>query len=171
MSAISPSQSVRKPRYVNTELCTGCGICQEKCPKKVIDEVYEAGLGYRKAVYTPFPQAVPKYPVIDQENCTFFLKGTCKACQKFCPTNAIDFEQTEELITVEVGNIILATGYDLFDPRRITQYGYGRLANVFTSLEFERLSNAAGPTNGNIVLRDGVTSTPICRHRPLCRQP
>ena len=84
----------KKPRYVNTELCTGCGICQEKCPKKVIDEVYEAGLGYRKAVYTPFPQAVPKYPVIDQENCTFFLKGTCKACQKFCPTNAIDFEQT-----------------------------------------------------------------------------
>ena len=147
----------KKPRYVNTELCTGCGICQEKCPKKVIDEVYEAGLGYRKAVYTPFPQAVPKYPVIDQENCTFFLKGTCKACQKFCPTNAIDFEQTEELITVEVGNIILATGYDLFDPRRITQYGYGRLANVFTSLEFERLSNAAGPTNGNIVLRDGAT--------------
>ncbi len=147
----------KKPRYVNTELCTGCGICQEKCPKKVIDEVYEAGLGYRKAVYTPFPQAVPKYPVIDQENCTFFLKGTCKACQKFCPTNAIDFDQTEELITVEVGNIILATGYDLFDPRRITQYGYGRLANVFTSLEFERLSNAAGPTNGNIVLRDGAT--------------
>lgn len=147
----------QKPRYVNTELCTGCGICQEKCPKKVIDEVYEAGLGYRKAVYTPFPQAVPKYPVIDKENCTFFQKGTCKACEKFCPTGAIDFTQQEEYLTVEVGNIILATGYDLFDCRRIPQYGYGRLANVFTSLEFERLSNAAGPTNGEIVLRDGVT--------------
>lgn len=147
----------QKPRYVNTELCTGCGICQEKCPKKVIDEVYEAGLGYRKAVYTPFPQAVPKYPVIDAENCTYFQKGTCKACQKFCPTDAIDFEQKEEYITVEVGNIIMATGYDLFDARRISQYGYGRLANVFTSLEFERLCNAAGPTNGQIVLRDGVT--------------
>ncbi|MBN2548684.1 MAG: CoB--CoM heterodisulfide reductase iron-sulfur subunit A family protein [Anaerolineales bacterium] len=148
----------KKARCVDTDLCTGCGICQEKCPKKVIDDVYEAGLGYRKAVYTPFPQAVPKYPVIDKVNCTYFQKGTCKACQKFCPTEAIDFDQQDEIITVQVGNIILATGFDLFDPRRVTQYGYGRLANVFTSLEFERLSNAAGPTNGNIVLRDGVTT-------------
>ncbi|MCC7353014.1 MAG: CoB--CoM heterodisulfide reductase iron-sulfur subunit A family protein [Anaerolineae bacterium] len=148
----------QKPRYVNTDLCTGCGICQEKCPKKVVDEVYEAGLGYRKAVYTPFPQAVPKYPVIDRENCTYFLKGTCKACEKFCPTGAIDFKQEEKYLTLEVGNIILATGYDLFDARRIPQYGYGRLANVFTSLEFERMCNAAGPTNGNVVLRDGVTA-------------
>ncbi len=147
----------KKARYVNEPLCTGCGICQEKCPKKIIDEIYEAGLGYRKAVYTPFPQAVPKFPVIDKENCIYFQKGTCKACEKFCPTGAIDFTQEDELITFQVGNIILATGYDLFDPRRVTQYGYGRLANVFTSLEFERLTNAAGPTNGNIVLRDGVT--------------
>ena len=129
-------------------MCTGCGICQEKCPKKVIDEVYEAGLGYRKAVYTPFPQAVPKFPVMDVANCTYFEKGTCKACEKFCPTNAIDFNQQDEIFTVEVGNIILATGYDLFDARRVSNYGYGRLPNVFTSLEFERLSNAAGPTNG-----------------------
>ena len=148
----------KKARYVDTDLCTGCGICQEKCPKKVIDEVFEAGLGYRKAVYTPFPQAVPNYPVMDAENCTYFLKGTCKACEKFCPTEAIDFNQKDEYITVEVGNIILATGYQLFDPRRIPQYGYGRLANVFTSLEFERLTNAAGPTNGKVVLRDGVTT-------------
>jgi heterodisulfide reductase subunit A len=147
----------KKPRYINTDLCTGCGICQEKCPKKVIDDLYEAGLGYRKAVYTPFPQAVPKYPVIDRPNCTYFIKGTCRACEKLCPTGAVDFEQQDQLLTVEVGNIILATGYDLFDPRRIPQYGYGRLANVFTSLEFERLTNAAGPTNGQIVLRDGVT--------------
>jgi heterodisulfide reductase subunit A len=147
----------KKARHINEELCTGCGICQEKCPKKVIDEIYEAGLGYRKAVYTPFPQAVPKYPVIDEPNCTFYQKGTCKACEKFCPTGAIDFDQKDEYVTVEVGNIIIATGYDLFDPRRITHYGYGRLANVFTSLEFERLSNAAGPTNGEILLRDGVT--------------
>jgi heterodisulfide reductase subunit A len=148
----------QKPRYINTELCTGCGICQEKCPKKVIDDVYEAGLGHRKAVYTPFPQAVPKYPVLDRENCTFFQKGTCKACEKFCPTGAIDFNQEEEFTQVDIGNIILATGYDLFDARRIPQYGYGRLANVFTNLEFERLCNAAGPTSGNIVLRDGVSS-------------
>lgn len=147
----------QKARSVNTELCTGCGICQEKCPKKVIDPVFEAGLGYRKAVYTPFPQAVPKYPVIDRENCTYFLKGTCRACEKFCPTGAIDFTQEDEYFTFDVGQIILATGWDLFDARRIPQYGYGRLANVFTSLEFERLSNAAGPTGGKIVLRDGVT--------------
>jgi len=152
------SVSIRKKaRYINEDLCTGCGICQEKCPKKIVDETYEAGLGYRKAVYTPFPQAVPKFPVIDHPNCIYFQKGTCKACEKFCPTNAIDFTQEDEFINVEVGNIIIATGYDLFDARRISQYGYGRLANVFTSLEFERLSNSAGPTNGNIVLRDGVS--------------
>ncbi len=148
----------QKPRYVKTDLCTGCGICQEKCPKKVIDDIFEAGLGTRKAVYTPFPQAVPNYPVIDRENCTYFQKGTCRACEKFCPTNAIDFTQEEEIIQVDVGQILLATGYDLFDARRIPQYGYGRLANVFTSLEFERLSNAAGPTGGKIVLRDGITT-------------
>ncbi len=147
----------KKARYINTELCNGCGVCNEKCPKKVVDDGFEAGLGYRKAVYTAFPQAVPKYPVIDRENCTYFLKGTCKACEKFCPTGAIDFNQEDEYITVPVGNIILAIGYDTFDPRRIPQYGYGRLANVFTSMEFERLSNSAGPTGGKIVLRDGKT--------------
>jgi heterodisulfide reductase subunit A len=145
----------QKARCVKTDLCTGCGICQEKCPKKVIDDVYEAGLGYRKAVYTPFAQAVPNFPVMDKENCTYFLKGTCKACEKFCPTGAIDFTQQDELMDVQVGNVILATGYDLFDARRVSNYGYGRLANVFTSIEFERMSNAAGPTSGNIVLRDG----------------
>ncbi len=149
----------KKARYVNEDVCTGCGICIEKCPVRVVDDVFEAGLGYRKAVYRPFPQAVPKYPVIDTEHCTYFLRGKCKACQIFCPTqpNSIDFEQKDELVQVEVGNIILATGYELFDCRRIPQYGYGRLANVYTSLEFERLCNAAGPTDGEVVLRDGVT--------------
>jgi len=122
-----------------------------------VDEVFEAGMAKRKAVYTPFPQAVPKYPVIDDQTCVYFSKGTCKACQKFCPTNAIDFDQKDEILTIEVGNIILATGFDLFDVKRIPQYGYGRLANVYTNLEFERLCNAAGPTGGNIVLRDGKT--------------
>jgi heterodisulfide reductase subunit A len=148
----------KKARFINEELCTGCGICQEKCPKKVIDDVYEAGLGYRKAVYTPFAQAVPNFPVMDKENCTYFIKGTCKACEKFCPTGAIDFNQQDEMLHIDVGNIVLATGYDLFDARRVSNYGYGRLPNVFTSLEFERLSNAAGPTSGNIVLRDGKTT-------------
>jgi heterodisulfide reductase subunit A len=94
---------------------------------------------------------------MDVQNCTFFQKGTCKACEKFCPTGAIDFKQEDTFVTVNVGNIILATGFDLFDARRIPQYGYGRLANVYSSLEFERLSNSAGPTGGKIILRDGVT--------------
>jgi heterodisulfide reductase subunit A len=147
----------KKSNHVNEELCTGCGICIEKCPYKVVDEIFEAGIGYRKAIYRPFPQAVPKFPVIDTETCVFFQRGTCKACQKFCPTEAIDFEKQDEYLEIDVGNIILATGYDLFNARKIPQYGYGRLANVFTSLEFERLCNAAGPTEGKVVLRDGVT--------------
>jgi len=147
----------KKARYVDEELCTGCRICVQKCPKKVIDDVFEVGLGYRKAIYTPFDQAIPNIPVMDAENCTFFEKGTCKACEKFCPTEAIDFEQEDEVLNLDVGNIILATGYDLFDTRRIPQYGYGKFENVFTSLEFERMCNAAGPTNGEIFLRDGKT--------------
>jgi heterodisulfide reductase subunit A2 len=146
-----------KARSVDTELCTGCGVCEEKCPIKVVDRVFEAGLGYRKAVYRPFPQAVPKYPVIDRENCTWFQKGKCRVCEKFCPTNAIDYEQQDQVLDLDVGNIIVATGYDAFDARRIPQYGYGRYPNVFTALEFERMTNAAGPTDGKVVLRDGET--------------
>ena len=149
----------KKARYVDEEHCTGCGICIEKCPFKVTDNVFEAGLGVRKVIYRPFPQAVPKYPVIDKENCVYFQRGKCKACQIFCPTepNSIDFEQEDEVLKFDVGNIILATGYDLFDVSKIPQYGYGRLANVFTSLEFERMVNASGPTDGKIVLRDMET--------------
>lgn len=147
----------KKARFVNEATCTGCGVCIEKCPQSVVDEVFEAGLGYRKAIYRPFPQAVPKFPVIDKAACTYFQRGKCKACEIFCGPKSIDFQQQDELVQIEVGNIILATGYELFDCRRLPQYGYGRLANVFTNLEFERLCNAAGPTSGKIVLRDGVT--------------
>jgi heterodisulfide reductase subunit A len=148
---------LHRPRYVNTDLCTGCGICEEKCPAKIVDTEFGAGIGIRKGIYRPFPQAVPKFPVLDPDNCIYFERGTCKACEKLCPTGAIDFEQRPEEITVEVGNIILATGFEPFDARRVEPYGYGRLPNVFTSLEFERMSNASGPTGGRIVLRDGVT--------------
>lgn len=147
----------RQARHVDESLCTGCGSCWDKCPIKVIDTVFEAGLGHRKAIYRPFPQAVPKYPVIDTENCTYYKTGKCRMCEKVCPTEAIRFDQEDELLDIEVGNIILATGYKLFDCRRIPNYGYGRLENVFSSLEFERLTNAAGPTEGKVVLRDGVT--------------
>ncbi len=147
----------QRARKVDTDLCTGCGDCWSRCPAKVVDTAFEAGLGYRTAIYRPFPQAIPKYPVIDVENCIYFQKGTCKACEKFCPTGAIKFDQEDELLILEVGNIILATGYKLFDGMRIPQLGYGRLANVFSSLEFERMVNASGPTSGRVVLRDGVT--------------
>jgi len=147
----------KKARYVDQQKCTGCGICMEKCPRKVLDTVFEAGMGYRKAMYTPFPQAVPRTPVLDTENCTYFKTGKCKVCSKVCPTDAVDYEQKDEIVELEVGNIIVATGWKLFDCKKIPQYGYGRLANVFTNMEFERLCNAAGPTNGKIVLRDGKT--------------
>ena len=146
----------KKARCVDERYCTGCGICIEKCPYKVTDDVFEAGMGKRKVIYRPFPQAVPKYPVLDKEHCVYFLKGKCKACQIFCPTtpNSIDFEQQDELVQLQVGNVLLATGYDLFDSGQIPQYGYGLYPNVFTSLEFERMVNAAGPTGGKILLRD-----------------
>jgi heterodisulfide reductase subunit A len=144
----------KKARYVNEELCTGCGLCQTKCPWKA-DSEFEAGLTKRKAIYTPFPQAVPNIPVIDKEHCAYFLSGKCRACEKFCEAGAIDFEQEDKIIEVEVGAIILSTGFNLFDPTPISFYGYKRLDNVITSLEFERMVNSAGPTEGNIVLKNG----------------
>jgi len=144
----------KRARYVDAARCNGCGLCQEKCPLKV-DSEFEAGMGKRKAIYVPFPQAVPNIPVIDTEHCTYFLKGKCRLCEEVCEVNAIDFEQEDEVVEVDVGAIMLATGFSVFDPTPIYQYGYKRLDNVITSLEFERLVNSAGPTAGNIVLKDG----------------
>jgi heterodisulfide reductase subunit A len=144
----------RKPRYVDESKCTGCGTCQDKCPMKA-DNEFDCGLGTRKVIYTPFPQAVPNVPVIDAERCTFLLKGKCGACQKFCEAGAIDFEQKEKIVEVEVGNIIVTTGFDSFDPTVMTQMGYGQYDNVVTGIQFERMSNASGPTDGGIVLKDG----------------
>ncbi len=144
----------KKARYVDMEKCTGCGLCQEKCPWKAPSE-FELGLGKRKAIYIPFAQAVPNKPVIDTEHCVYFSKGTCRACEKVCEAKAIDFSQKDEIIEVDAGNIILATGFDLFKPSGIYEYGYGKLDNVVTSLEFERLVNSAGPTQGEIVLKNG----------------
>jgi heterodisulfide reductase subunit A len=146
----------KKARYIDESKCTGCGTCSEKCPWQA-DSEFDVGMGKRKAVYTPFPQAIPNIPLIDRELCIYFLKGKCRACEKFCPTGAIDFEQTEQVIEIQVGSIIVATGYDIYDPSLITQYGYGRYDNVLTSLEFERLVSSTGPTRGSIVLKDGST--------------
>jgi len=146
----------KKARYVDEDKCTGCGLCQEKCPWKA-DSEFDAGMGQRKAIYIPFEQAVPNIPVIDREHCVYFIKGTCRACEKVCETKAIDFEQEDKVVEVEVGSIILATGFNLWDPTPIYHYGYKRRDNVITSLEFERLVNSSGPTGGNIVLKDGST--------------
>src|SRR3972149_11765765 len=145
----------RKPRYVNEELCTGCGTCMEKCPWKKIPSEFDLGLGTRPAIYYPFPQAVPRVPIIDTTNCAYFKTGKCRACEKFCTANAIDFEQKERLVSIEVGTIILATGFNDFDPKRTPQYGYGILANVMTGMEMERLINSGGPTGGIVRLKNG----------------
>jgi heterodisulfide reductase subunit A len=144
-----------KPRYVDATKCTGCGTCQDKCPTKV-DSEFDFGIGKRKVIYTPFPQAVPNIPVIDRENCTYFIKGKCRACEKFCETKAIDFEQTEKIVEVDVGSIIVTTGFDSFDPSVVSQFGYGRYDNVITGFQFERMSSASGPTGGKILLKDGT---------------
>ncbi len=144
----------KKARYVDEDKCNGCGVCVTKCPWKANSE-FDLGLSERKAIYTPFAQAVPNIPVIDTEHCAYFLKEKCRACEKFCELGAIDFEQVDQIVEVEVGNIIVTTGYDSFDPTPITQYGYGKFDNVYTGLEFERICNAVGPTSGKIVLKDG----------------
>ena len=145
----------KKARFVDESLCTGCGTCAEKCPWKKISSEFDLGLGNRPAIYFPFAQAVPRVPVIDTANCAYFLKGKCRACEKFCPRNAIDFEQQDQHIALEVGAIVLATGFKDFDPRCEPRYGYGRLDNVVTGMEFERLVNSGGPTNGQVRLKDG----------------
>jgi len=146
----------RKASYVDQVKCTGCGVCQEKCPWKT-DSEWDVGLNKRKAIYTPFAQAVPNKPVIDAEACAYFKSGKCRVCEKFCPAGAIDFEQTDQIIEVEVGAIIVATGFDVLDPTPMTLYGYGHFDNVYTSLELERMISSTGPTEGHVVLKDGST--------------
>ncbi len=145
----------RKARYINEDLCNGCGLCIEKCPWKNVPSEFDQGLGNRSVVYMPFPQAVPRLPVIDRENCVYFQSGKCGACKKFCPRDAIDFEQEDKIVELKVGAVVIATGFKPFDASRIPLYGYGRFANVITSVEFERMANAAGPTGGKIVMKDG----------------
>jgi len=139
----------RKPAYVDWDICTGCGMCQEKCPKRVVSE-FERGMGRRKAIYTLSPQAVPNKPVIDAENCIYFVRGKCRVCEKVCPVGAIDFEQEEVIVEERVGAVIVATGYDLFPKDGLGQYGYGRIPDVIDGLAFERLLSASGPTAGQV---------------------
>ncbi len=144
----------RKARHVDMDKCTGCGLCQEKCPTRVPSE-FNCGLGVRKAIYTPFPQAVPNVPVIDTEHCLHFTKGVCGVCERVCPVKAINYEQLDETLEVEVGAIIIATGFEVFNPSVMTHFGYGKYENVLTGLEFERMCSPSGPTGGKILLRNG----------------
>lgn len=140
---------LEKPRYVDMSKCKGCGICVEKCPVKVPSE-FQAGLGIRKAIYMPFPQAVPRVTSIDSEHCLYFQKGVCRVCEKFCTAGAIDYEQKQREVEVDVSSIIIATGFTQYNPQEISEYGYKRFDNIITALEFERLVCASGPTGGRL---------------------
>jgi heterodisulfide reductase subunit A len=142
---------VQKPRYVDTERCTGCGECVEKCPCRVVDTVYSTGMGERKAIYIPYDQAIPKKAVIDQENCLYFRKGVCRLCEKACPTDAINFEQHIQTLHIKAGAIIVATGFDEYDPAPKSEYGYGRYGNVMTQFQLARLLDIDGPTAGKLL--------------------
>ncbi len=148
----------KKARYVNLDKCTGCGICESKCPKKVKSE-FDYNMGERTCIYKPFPQAVPNKPIIDAENCRKIIENKCGVCAKVCPTDAINFEDTDEVITEKFGAVIMATGYELYDwTQDFGEYGYGKYPDVVTGFQFERLLNASGPTSGKIIRpSDGET--------------
>jgi heterodisulfide reductase subunit A len=155
----------KKPRYVHEELCTGCGLCVEACVWKKVPSEFDAGVAMRSAAYIPFPQAVPLKAVIDENTCLYLTKGKCgRKCEKVCERGAIDFEMKEELLDLYVGSIIVATGFDPFDPRLKPEFAYGVYDNVITGLEFERLSSASGPTQGKILINGQVPRDVVFIH-------
>lgn len=139
----------KKPTYVTKE-CTTCGDCTDVCPVEVPNE-FDVGLTWRKAIYIPFAQAVPALYLIDEKSCIGLDENTCAKCKEVCGPNAIDFNAKPEEIELDVGTIIVATGLDVYDPTALIQYGYMKFPNVITSLEFERLINAGGPTGGRLL--------------------
>jgi heterodisulfide reductase subunit A len=140
----------KKSKSLDEKLCTGCGTCITKCPNKKIPSEFNEGLGMRTAIYVPFPQAVPNKPVIDRLNCTYYIKGKCKVCEKVCPTQAIRFDQEDQIVEAEIGAIVIATGFTVKQPDFFPEYGYGKYPDVITGLQFERLASASGPTLGEI---------------------
>jgi len=143
----------RKPRYVDVERCTGCGECVEKCPRRVTDE-FNVGLSRRRAIYLPFPQAVPRKMTIDADYCLYLAdreKGRCRLCEEVCQAGAIDWKQQEEIVVLDVGAIVVATGFDPFDVSALKEYGFGAIPNVITGLQYERLVSASGPTGSELL--------------------
>ncbi|MCX6136702.1 MAG: CoB--CoM heterodisulfide reductase iron-sulfur subunit A family protein, partial [Ignavibacteriales bacterium] len=140
----------KKARSVDEKLCTGCGECATACPIKKIPSEFNTGLGMRSAIYVPFPQAVPNKPVIDRTKCSYFLKGKCKFCESKCPANAIRFDQVDEFIDVQVGSVVVATGFNIKETSFFPEYGYGVYKDVVTGLQFERILSASGPTLGEV---------------------
>lgn len=141
---------VQEPRYVEMEKCTGCGTCFEYCPVNILD-VYNEKLSTLKCIHLSFPQAVPAVSLIDPAQCLFLQRKECQICVPTCKNNAINFHQQERRKEIEVGSVILAPGYEVFDPNIQSQYGYQRLTNVVTGLEYERMLSASGPYEGEVV--------------------
>ena len=146
----------KKARFVNADKCTGCGVCQEKCPSKKSLNEFNRGLNTRSAIYTPFAQAIPNVPVIDTNACIKMKTGKCGICEKVCQAGAIDYTQQDEIITQKYGAIVVATGFDTIKLDNYDEYAYNQSKDVITSLELERVMNAAGPTKGHLErLSDG----------------
>jgi heterodisulfide reductase subunit A len=150
----------QKARYVDADLCNGCGMCWEKCPGTRVPRkgnVHEKlSLGPTTSIHIPFMQAVPAVPIIDKSSCLYFQKGKCRICEQICERNAIKYDMEDTIEEFEVGNIVIATGFKTFDPSEIKRYRYGELPNVLTALEFEIMNCAAGSTGGKILKADGT---------------
>ena len=141
----------KKARYVKEDVCTGCGLCTEKCPQKKAPNEFNLGMDSRRAIYIPFAQAVPKVATIDPRYCTMLKTGKCGVCSKVCTAGAIDYTQKDELIEREYGAIVVATGFNPISLEKFDEFAYSKSPDVVTSLEFERLMNAAGPTGGTLL--------------------
>jgi len=146
----------KKARSVDMQKCTGCGECWAKCPIKRVPSEFDCGLSNRAAIYTPFAQAVPNVPVIDRAHCLKFKNGRCGLCERICQPKAVNFEEQDEILEIKYGAIVAAFGYDVISLDKFGEYGYHTSPDIITSLEFERITNAAGPTSGELVrLSDG----------------
>ncbi len=141
----------KKARFVDETKCTGCGLCTEKCPQKKVPNEFNLGLDTRRAIYIPFAQAVPKVATIDADYCSMLTSGKCGVCSKVCAAGAIDYKQKDELIQREYGAIVVATGFNPISVEKFDEFAYSKSPDVVTSLEYERLMNAAGPTGGTLL--------------------